>query len=45
MLHDLYANYDLIWQASIALGVLSAILHLLVQDRAMTPEALILQSP
>ena len=31
---DLYANYDFIWRASIALGVVSAILHILVKERA-----------
>ena len=33
---DLYANYDFIWHASIVLGVLSALLHLLVKERAAT---------
>ncbi|MEL7469063.1 MAG: MFS transporter [Pseudomonadota bacterium] len=32
--YDLYGNYDLIWYASIVLGVLSAIVHLPVRDRA-----------
>ena len=31
---DRYANYDYIWYLAIALGVLSAIAHLLVQERA-----------
>ncbi len=31
---DMYANYDVIWYASIALGALSAVLHLLVKERA-----------
>ncbi len=29
---DLYANYDLIWQVSILLGIVSALLHLMVRD-------------
>lgn len=32
--YDLYGNYDLIWHASIALGIFSAIIHLPVRDRA-----------
>ncbi|MEM7506876.1 MAG: MFS transporter [Pseudomonadota bacterium] len=32
--YDLYGNYDLIWHASIALGIFSAIVHLGVRDRA-----------
>ncbi|MBY8976207.1 MFS transporter [Rhodobacteraceae bacterium NNCM2] len=32
--YDLYGNYDLVWYASIALGVMSAIIHLPVRDRA-----------
>ncbi|MEP0520144.1 MAG: MFS transporter [Hyphomicrobiales bacterium] len=31
---DLYANYDFIWYASIVLGGFSAVLHLLVKERA-----------
>ncbi len=34
---DWYANYDLIWQSSIVLGVLSAVVHLLVRERAAPP--------
>ncbi|MEM7123434.1 MAG: MFS transporter [Pseudomonadota bacterium] len=30
---DMYANYDVIWYASIGLGALSAFLHLLVKER------------
>jgi len=37
---DWYANYDLIWQSSIVLGVLSAVVHLLVKERAARPEPL-----
>ena len=33
---DLYTNYDFIRHASIVLGVLSALLHLLVKERAAT---------
>ena len=32
---DLYANYDFIWHASIALGALSAVLHILVKEQAV----------
>lgn len=32
--YDIYGNYDIIWWASIALGVLSALVHLPVRDRA-----------
>ena len=32
--YDVYGNYDLIWWASIALGIFSAIVHLSVRDRA-----------
>ncbi|MEM7239727.1 MAG: MFS transporter [Pseudomonadota bacterium] len=35
--YDLYGNYDVIWYASIALGVFSAIVHLPVRDRAWEP--------
>ena len=35
--YDLYGNYDLIWYASIALGIFSALVHLSVQDRAWKP--------
>ncbi|MEM1276671.1 MAG: MFS transporter [Pseudomonadota bacterium] len=35
--YDLYGNYDLIWYASIALGIFSAIVHLPVRDRAWSP--------
>lgn len=35
---DLYANYDFIWRASIALGVVSALLHILVKERAARQE-------
>lgn len=31
---DLYGNYDIIWYASIVLGIFSAIVHLPVRDRA-----------
>ncbi len=31
--YDLYGNYDMIWYASIALGIFSAIVHLPVRDR------------
>ena len=37
--YDLYGNYDLIWWASIALGILSALVHLPVRDRAWSPAA------
>lgn len=37
--YDLYGNYDLIWYASIALGIFSAIVHLPVRDRAWKPAA------
>jgi len=37
---DWYANYDLIWQSSIVLGVFSAVMHLLVKERAARPEPL-----
>lgn len=37
--YDLYGNYDLIWYASIALGIFSAIVHLPVRDRAWEPAA------
>ncbi len=33
VLFDLYASYDQVWYLSIALGVFSAITHLLVQER------------
>ena len=36
--YDAYGNYDLIWYASIALGVFSAIVHLPVRDRAWEPQ-------
>ena len=36
--YDLTGNYDLIWYASIALGVFSAIVHLPVRDRAWAPQ-------
>ncbi|MEM0922853.1 MAG: MFS transporter, partial [Pseudomonadota bacterium] len=35
--YDLTGNYDLIWWASIALGIFSALVHLPVQDRAWQP--------
>ena len=35
--YDLFGNYDAIWWASIALGILSAIVHLPVRDRAWSP--------
>ena len=35
---DLYGSYDMVWYASIALGVMSAIVHLPVQDRAWSPK-------
>ena len=35
--YDAFGNYDLIWFASIALGVFSAIVHLPVRERAWTP--------
>lgn len=34
---DLYANYDLIWHASVVLGGVSALLHLLVKDGPARP--------
>ena len=36
--YDLYGNYDVIWYASIALGVFSAIVHLPVRDRAWSAQ-------
>ena len=35
---DWYANYDFIWQASIVLGVLSALLHVFVKERPASGE-------
>lgn len=35
--YDLYGNYDMIWWASIALGIFSAIVHLPVRDRVWEP--------
>ncbi|MEL6478986.1 MAG: MFS transporter [Pseudomonadota bacterium] len=35
--YDLYGNYDLIWWTAIALGIVSAIVHLPVKDRAWEP--------
>ncbi|MFK7945325.1 MAG: MFS transporter, partial [Paracoccaceae bacterium] len=35
--YDLYGSYDVIWYASIALGIFSAIVHLPVRDRAWEP--------
>lgn len=35
-LFDLYANYDAIWNLSIALGVASSLIHLFVQERRVT---------
>lgn len=36
--YDVYGNYDLIWYAAIALGVLSALVHLPVRDQAWSPQ-------
>ena len=36
---DRYANYDMIWHLSIALGVLSCAIHLFVQERPARLEA------
>lgn len=33
ILFDLYGNYDIVWNASIVLGFLSAAIHLLVRER------------
>lgn len=38
-IYDIYGNYDVIWWASIALGLFSAIVHLPVKDRAWQPAA------
>jgi MFS family permease len=38
-IYDTYGNYDLIWYASIALGIFSAIVHLPVRERAWQPQA------
>ncbi|HEY8604483.1 MFS transporter [Tsuneonella suprasediminis] len=35
--YDYYGNYALIWRVSILLGLLSAVLHLFVRDRPLTP--------
>ena len=35
--YDLFGNYDLVWYASIALGIFSAIVHLPIRDRAWSP--------
>lgn len=32
--YEIYGNYDMIWYASIALGIFSALVHLPVRDRA-----------
>ena len=37
VIFDRYANYDAIWYMSIALGILSAMAHLMVQERAVPP--------
>lgn len=37
-IYDATGNYDLIWWASIGLGVFSAIVHLPVKDRAWAPQ-------
>ncbi|WP_027957284.1 MULTISPECIES: MFS transporter [unclassified Halomonas] len=39
-LFDRYASYDQVWYLSIILGVLSAIAHLLVQERPAPPKGL-----
>jgi MFS family permease len=36
-LYDLYGSYDVVWWASVALGVASAIVHLPIRDRAWAP--------
>lgn len=43
--YDLYGNYDLIWWASIALGVFSALVHLPIRDRAWVVEPLAVALP
>ncbi|RJX65461.1 MFS transporter [Tsuneonella suprasediminis] len=35
--YDYYGNYALIWRVSILLGLLSAVLHLFVRERPLTP--------
>lgn len=35
--YDYYGNYALIWRVSILLGLLSALLHLFVRERPLTP--------
>jgi len=37
--YDMFGNYDLIWYASIGLGIFSAIVHLPVRDRAWRAQA------
>lgn len=37
--YDLYGNYDLIWWAAIALGVLSALVHLPVREQRVRMQA------
>ncbi len=39
VVYEIYGNYDIIWWASIALGIFSAIVHLPVRDRAWQPQA------
>ncbi|RMB08048.1 nitrate/nitrite transporter NarK [Eilatimonas milleporae] len=34
---DIYANYDVVWHASVALGAVSALLHSLVKERGAGP--------
>jgi predicted MFS family arabinose efflux permease len=38
-LYDLYGSYEMVWWAAIALGVLSALVHLPIRDRAWAPQA------
>ncbi len=38
-LYDLYGSYEIVWWAAIALGLLSALVHLPIRDRAWAPAA------